>query len=1001
MSQIKFKKSAIALAVLGAFASGVAQAAAPELATAPYALAIGTSYTAFVTDGDSAAASVRFNVTEDISGLDAGGLGAGGDVAGIVTAGGASALLDGAADGDSVVTVGNITSVSAGVATIGLTIAQGNITTVGTAVFKWNGTQLTIVDDGDDTFTPLVVTLKIAAGALSDGIDTTPDDDTADNPSLELTLSSFKQANVPTAPNTAKTLDADADGDLDGVTIDFVEDVTVSAGVGGVVISSTDGDNALTAGSVTASGSTVTAAATMATALNTGDHTTYAVDYTAGGEKLIFTNVYDPTAPATGAAFAKLDVATIGNIVNVDDNAKPVLLSVSRVQDQTDTGLLNLVFSEAMDNAGSASEVDIATDGSTLELAQLNAGVAAATRGQATKTVADDTVEFSGVDLDVLTAITDAGINASNAGVADNTEGLLPTAGTVAVDAGGVVALVDVSAPAAETSYVVVNADGFIKQVVLTLTENVTESVAADPADFSVQFGGGIPNLTPSSVAVTAGSKVITLTLAGVGIKSELVSGGDVVYTQDVVLYEDSDDEALATSTWFGVSVPNNSENLYIQEIAAKLTTDGSAPVQAGTEVVALLVEQFKEDSIKIKYASATVPYVVNGGKTRTAAVDLDDVHLVDDLLEAREEGEKTIAKVLLVDTETDDYGPEEGIRISMHDTIDDASPNDAETVYNITIDTKKGTFSGDSGIKGSLKMSDVKAGMYETLDTAGFITGDTDDFAGIARLSLGIDHELRSEGLDEAFVMLSVKQPGEDEFTLVTSPVPTFKNHIKFKSQLDSKSGEATSFTVDLSKIEAISVNEYGNGGSEDWQMLGVTGVVDQAKSKDLDIDRLLVTIDKADGSLITMWSVDSLDDNADDIAFGLSGNKISLISEYEGVTSGKLAPLAGGKGLALENVNDNSDEMDIKLYIPVTGEAPKANISAGWSLITFVANMTGTQLEAAGVEMVMDLNGDESKVWTVGADDVVGQDSLSSVTSGSTYFVFFKKAVKNFEYK
>ena len=412
MSRFKFKKTAIAVAVLGALASGAAQAAAPVLATAPNALASGTSYNAFVKNGTSASANVRFNTTEDISVLATDGPNL---VDGVFDPTLAGASIDGALDLDNIVNVGNITSVNDGSASIQLTLNQGNITTVGVAAFKWDGTQLTIVDTGDETFTPLVVTLALGAGALSDGQDTTPNDGIPDNPSLIITLGTYNLANIPSLPGDANTLDNDADGDLDGVTIDFEEDVTVSAGVGGVVLTSTDGGNALTPGSVTASGSTVTALASMATPINTGDVTTYAVDYTNGGEFLTFVNIYNNAVPALGAAFAKEDVATAGLLGNVD-NAKPVLLSVEKIQDKLTEGTVNLTFSEAMNNSGELADVDV--DGNTLELAVLNAedqgDPAGKQLGLAEKNIPNDTVIFENIDNDVLEAIGDAGVFAGN-----------------------------------------------------------------------------------------------------------------------------------------------------------------------------------------------------------------------------------------------------------------------------------------------------------------------------------------------------------------------------------------------------------------------------------------------------------------------------------------------------------------------------------------------------------------------------------------------------------
>ena len=301
----------------------------------------------------------------------------------------------------------------------------------------------------------------------------------------------------------------------------------------------------------------------------------------------------------------------------------------------------------------------------------------------------------------------------------------------------------------------------------------------------------------------------------------------------------------------------------------------------------------------------------------------------------------------------------------------------------------------------------------------------------------------LKTKGAS-AFILLSVKQPDDKEFTLVTSAVPEFNNYLPFSSQIKSQSGNVTKKTYDVSQIEVISLRESA-GDTEDWQMIGVTQVVDQTKqANSLNIDRLLVTIDPATAKLRTMWHDDIAGEpQADDAAFTLGGNKMALINEYQGVTSGLLPALKAGKGIAISNKGGN---VDAKLYIPIVpAKALKSNIAAGWNLITFANEMTGRQLKAANIDMVMDLNGKESRVWSKesegsnsifgsidldeiirqieageleidvdieklkalnveggifdtssNADNTTGQNSLASVEARKTYFVYFNKANK-----
>jgi len=900
--------------------------------------------------------------------------------------------------------------------------------------------KLLVVDTTDMSEHDVSVTVN--AGAIKDVLTTGASTGlVVKGVNLELTSqTSFGLWDVPAIPNVVLTQNAEPEptGFVEAVVIDFIEPVTLADSNTGTF----DGDQNAIPEIPAETTVTVTNGATENLVklnfpgednkLNTGISfaTTGAIASFTPSESSSYTRIYELV---TNTGFRKRTPPTL-TAPTVIDGAKPVLLSATRTQNQQTEGTLSLTFSEPMADIARTADIDV--DGNTLELAAVNSvdeNTQISYSGLSTEIIDSDTVNFKGIDTIVLDDIQKVNIVTNTASVQDKS-GLDALVLKTAVDAEAVTAFAEVNAPRFENAYAVKMLEGIITNIFLTLNEEVTQKGNSVPTDFLVQFykKNGDFLIAVKVKSVDVNKNQLDLTLVGSGIDANLVAAAKISYTDTsagVNTYQDKDipQSDLVAIDSEDISISKNSESFYIQELAITIK-EGENLVTKGSLVKAVLVLQANQDFIK--KITAAVPYVKNDDsiEMKTIAVE-ENSRLINAIVDARQAKLNTISRILVTDTENNRAWFDKAIdnRVNLSN-------------YPVTINVTDGTFVGDNDIEG--KVTITKAGDYTQIDEAASITG----VDGLVRMSVGIRHEtlpiLTTKGAS-AFILLSVKQPNENEFVLLTSAVPEFNNYLPFSSQLKAELGRATKKTYDISQIEVISLRE-SEDGSEDWQMIGVTQVVDQTKqAKFLNIDRLLITIDPETAMLRTMWSYDlNGTQQADDSAFTLSGNKIALINEYQGITSGALPALKGGKGIAISNKGSN---VEAKLYIPiVAAKVLKSNISAGWNLITFASEMTGRELKAADIEMVMDLNGKESRVWSKesadttnsvfgltdldeiirqiesgeldidvdieklkalseggglfggGADasNTAGQNSLASVEAGKTYFVYFNKA-------
>ena len=817
------------------------------------------------------------------------------------------------------------------------------------------------------------------------------------------------------------TRDDDVNGLIDGVTVDYkqpvgtpaVADYTLKTNFGGTARDITftaakvSGKNSKVKLVITnpttadwnengTAGETADAGKYVSKYFNTGKSGT-AVKYKAvksAASTLKYAHVYDP---ATGklASVAALPAASA-----ITDGAAPVLLSATRLTNTATEGSLNLTFSEVL--SGTPESKDAATNGSSLVLLATNANdnnisdvVGGGTVGHAALTASsstsgNDTATFYNVDNSLLASLTSVGVTAGNTTFKDANSNLIaaqskaPAALTADTH----------TAPAFEKAVAVENSSGFIKTVLLTLTENVTAKGTNKASDFSVVLGG--ITITPSAVALSG--NVLTVTLPGDGIRRDLVTAnGTITYTNSsstTTDYHDSDNNLLANFSGKTVTAPKNSKELNIQEISATLTTDGTASVAKGTLVRADLVEETSGATISFDRGVITVPCGNCSGRTVNIALDNNyGASLSTDISTAIQNRKLTIPVFILVDT----LGTSQGNNFSKQAVLKKTQPTAGanQVVYVADLNVRTGAITGQ--VRGKVTYKTTAPGALKVLDTT-YQTVDN----GKIRMSVGVTNaEKAALKPGSAFVLVSVKQPKDAEWTLVTSPVPSFKNYLPFKDELSTTGNIAGALgTVDLSKIEKIGVTN-----TNVWQLLAVNGEINQDVRKKLDVDRFFVTINYANGNPITLWHADTADK---DMAFTLKDNKVDTAYEVKQKTVSKITILNGGNGLAFENMASGAGndflkvggaevDKDSKIFVPVTGNTVKRTMKTGWQLMTSVAAIPAANFSASNIEAVIKVGGGiDSASWFKGA----ANNTLNATKPDTAYFVYFGKDTKDFKF-
>ncbi len=835
---------------------------------------------------------------------------------------------------------------------------------------------------------------------------------TAESKTLDADVAgvNIKVAIVPAA-STVSTADADANGTLDGVKIKAGAPLTSPLAASGVKLVDRDTvatvvPSTVTVNSKDATGATLSVTETTAKALETtlaAGETVATHMNTANTSTSVNKMPYDVTVTSSDITFAKIYAAATGNLLKISDigaasaiadGAAPVVLKVTRLKGSTE-GSLNLVLSEAGKPALTPKTKDVAVDGGALILTVANAndagsavsdvagGGTAGSGAYTTTTVANDTLTFYNVDNAVLDAITAAGITAGNTTISGFDDNLLG-AQEIAADA----ATNDTKiAPTVKKAVAVESSDGFIKTVLLNISETVTLKGAPKASDFVVTLNGIA--ITPSTAA--ASGNILTITLPGVGIRRDLVTAnGSVTYTNTEAAtkgYEDTDKNILANFGATTLEVPRNSEELHIQEISAKLTSDGTALVPEGTLVRAQLVEVHDDPSNTYGSGTVSVPCNCDGKNINIALQDATGWTWTDVVKDKY--GEKSIDAYVEADSDTGADNGATAKYAKLLNVLPNNAGNDSRTYYKVKVDRKTGAISGQ--VKGKVNYKHTATGTITVLDD----TWQTVGSDGNIRMSVGVTDKEKGKLNSKtrpAFVLVSVKRPTDVKAILVTSPVPNFSNHMPFVSELDS-AGKITGAlgTVDLSKIEEVKI-----ANTNVWQLLAMSGDFSfKAKDKKIPLERFFMTIDANGGSAgNSRW----LFDGNEDMAFRLRDNKVDTDVEINNgassVTSGKIPTFNGGDGLAFD---EGGAAAMHSIWVPITGNTVMRTVKKGWTLMTSVAAIPEASFAGSNIDAVICTGGGEdSTSWFKGASN----QTLNSMQKGKACFVYFSADAKDFKF-
>jgi hypothetical protein len=791
----------------------------------------------------------------------------------------------------------------------------------------------------------------------------------------------------------------------------------------------------------------------------------YSAELTAKNSKVTYNNVYNKdTGTNATASFASAAVAA--------DGAAPVVLSAffDDVQGTTPAiGNLRIVGSEALNavlgNLSNNNQAAITFGGSPLSLMNLNDGVANAPAFTllSKTTIANDTVTISNVSKAGLN--TKLGLSESSAsgmtGAADGVWLDTEEPASVNVAAGQTVyngpkivqsvGFRSAGAVGGNIDSVLVKFDKGVKLATAAAIQgNGTDGVAlASPlATASVLKDGmfklrarvngvnyDIPIPADKVDLTSAASGYVTLTVPTPGIVGTLtdltveydnVAGNYLVSTDavqttiaDESIGFDADD---ADSREAGGH--QNSTTLYTQEIQGLLTTDGAAAVAKGTIIRADLVTF--EEAMTGTSGNITVPCTCASGKSTVA---IDNPAALDAALKAATAaGAKSLRIYVRVTANSnstdgslgDGAG---GVLVELFAGNPGVGESD-EKVIEASIEVASGKISGPD-VSGTLGL--LKKITPMVVDTAWQVTND-----GKFRFNVGSDKNFTHP----AFVLVSLKQPDDKDFRLVTSPVPSFANHLPFLASVNGAAGISQLGTVNLSKfvvvdVETLSTNANKQGAANDvWQILDTMGEIAKTADKTrsgvkLTMADLMLTIDKH-GDVISLWRNEGA---GSDTAFVLEANKAATAFEVNTVPSTSIdslgAALMGGNAIAF--LDDNfggavtgaclggsgvyagglpetcgapaaiSGSVAAKLFVPVTSTTTASRtIKAGWALLTMntaKADLSTLTNVTAVIEMG---SGKEVKSWFKGAS----ANSLSTLNAGKAYLMYFEKDTTGFAF-
>lgn len=919
-------------------------------------------------------------------------------------------------------TATTVTSSGAGASTFTFTITLANeIEAIRvnptTGVLEWTSAD----NVASPTWTPITFGLTVGAGALT----------TADGGVLTTANTPVSTYNSLLSTNlTYKTDDRNADGVLDGVTVDFVEDIGTVTSTGfsifdrvtpATTATTTVVAHASDASQVHITGTQATIVSMLETGQTSSSHLNTAAtsatpipyDFSLTAGTTTYARVYNAT---TGALRTVADIAAGQTIT---DGAGPAVLSASRTTGPVNDpeGTLSIVFSEAV-QAG-ATQANIKTNNGSLAFDILNnvddGGAASATGALSTTTLTNDTITFSDVDNDVITALTAVGVTAGNTTVQDAAGNL---AGEQTVTPSAATAITTV-APTFDKAVVVVNSSGFITNVLVFLTENVTltGSTTDLAARFSLSFdpAGAPPAIALSPSAAAVSSNVVNLTLPGSGISLRQFEGGSatVTYTTAAgVSLTDTDANALATFGPSAIDLPANTSNLFSMEVRGTVYTTGTTPVAQGTLVRADLV-RFDNTRV-VDRGTVTVPCNCAGN---TKDVALGSFAGIDQaIIDAGVRNETSFTAYVRVTH--DGAGTEQGTGVSatLHTTNPGASGQ--QTVYTVSINRTSGAItSSGSSVTGQLFFRNGPISMT-SLDSARYAVVNATD--GKFRLNVGTNYGYTS---GDTVVLISVRQNGSttSSWVPVTFADASLTGYLPFNADVRTTVAAGVSDSpfidfenlgggnglltavFDLSKIASTDLAD-----STSYQLVGLKGQLLRNSSalNDFKAYRFFTTINTDTGAPYMLWSFNGTNTEA----FTLMGNAVKSSFTLGNVNIENIKnSVVSGSGIAYQDVGNTVTvtNRDTVFYPVSAATATSTSLSGGWHLITVQADQASpgflgnTSTDNTAVGMIIEAgarrNGDGAgavrsgvRTWIRGTTD----NSLTSLEAGKAYFVYLNAA-------
>lgn len=914
--------------------------------------------------------------------------------------------------------------------------------TLGAGKWRFNSTsgELQRSTDNGTTWTSQTVGLAVGANAVT----------TSENQALTAALATTAVvAGAAPAVGNVSTVDADANGTVDGATIDYKAPLTTPlAATNGVKVQDDDDTTKTAAVTLSVPAATpnvlqiVSPEATLESYLETTETKAANMNTGAVGATLPYTvavtsseityaNVFDVS---TGA---NKKIADVSAASPANDGAKPIVLSAAYLPEEGTSpaaGQLKIVASEALNNVTALDSAQIVLGGASLQLLNLNDGVKALGAAEASRsktTIDNDTVSVGvlGTGNGKVTANVSGKaltFGAASSGLTDAASNNLTTvAAGVNVTTGSTVFAGPKIAQAIGTRST--NAvDGNIDQVVLKFDKGVTLASGGAKVDgmFKVKATVDGTNYTVSvlkdSIDLTAAATgYVTLTLPTPGIvgSTKLTSlvveydangAGNLgtttanrLISTDAVASEITDTNSSLTAgendgDTRDVTFAKNTTKLYTMEVTGSLTTDGSAAAAKGTIVRADLVDF--DTTLTFKSGSMTVPCSCTAGSTTIAVTGSGNI--VTKLNEAVKLGKTSINAFANVNVNAQTAS-------AMVVNLDGSVGGDKS--YPITISTS-GAVTGTAGATGTLVLEKTPA--LKVLDTVYQVTN-----TGAFRFAVGSD-----TAPTNGVVLVSSKQPADKFFTGLTSAVPSFANYLPFASNVVASGVIGGNLgTVNLAKIASSSVSD-----TTGWQLVGFQGTIARnsnaaLKATPVDATRLLVSVRPTTGEPATAWAFDTAA-NADDEAFLLQNNVTASALQIGSASIDGLKTIDGGLALALKNLSggftrDQNGNGEItsgdantgisatepfSVFYPISGDSTAFNATAGkWSLLTVEqavasANLSSWTTTNKVAAIIVVGSGNAQKSWFKGSTT----NTLTALAKGDRAFIYFEGANTAFKF-